>query len=62
MLIQRNRLNSAQIQYAGVAPRLSSGVFQVNLYVPAEVTPGLQSIQVNVGREIAPYSLMIAIQ
>ncbi len=40
---------TAQIQYAGAAPFLPTGVFQINATIPAGVTPGDVPITVSIG-------------
>jgi len=40
----------AQVQYAGAAPNLVSGMLQVNAVIPAGVGPGNQQIVLTVGQ------------
>jgi uncharacterized protein (TIGR03437 family) len=39
----------AQVEYAGVAPTLISGVFQVNVRVPEGVAPGMAGVYLQIG-------------
>ena len=39
----------AQILYAGAAPLLNSGVFQLDIVVPMQVTPGINALSVRIG-------------
>ena len=52
----------AVIQYAGVAPGLTTGLFQVNLFVPMETLVGNQLIGLVIGDTISQYGVTIAIQ
>jgi len=56
----------ADVLYAGTAPTLISGVFQLNVRVPSEVTPGSNIISISIGGySTAPPgtgSVMISVQ
>jgi uncharacterized protein (TIGR03437 family) len=40
---------SAQVVYAGAAPGLISGFFQINLIVPTSLNPGIYPVQISIG-------------
>ena len=40
---------TAQIQFAGAAPRFLEGILQVNAYVPAGLAPGPQPVVLKIG-------------
>jgi len=53
----------AQIQYAGEAPTLVSGVFQINAVVPASVASGNQPLVVTIGSNTNnTQSITVAVQ
>jgi uncharacterized protein (TIGR03437 family) len=52
-----------QLNYAGAAPGLVSGVLQVNAQVPAGVTPGpAVPVQVSIGSTNSPPAITLAVQ
>jgi uncharacterized protein (TIGR03437 family) len=53
----------AVVQYAGAAPEAVAGLMQVNLVVPATVTPGPRvPVLIQVGNRITPAGVTVAIQ
>lgn len=52
----------ATILYAGSAPTLVSGVFQVNLRVPEDVGPGAAAVQIQVGGASTQSGVTIAVR
>jgi uncharacterized protein (TIGR03437 family) len=51
------------IKYQGAAPGLTEGIFQINVEIPADVTPGDQvQVQVRQGTRISPPGVTVAIQ
>ncbi len=53
----------AQIQYAGAAPNLVSGVLQVNAVIPAGLGPGDQPVVVKVGQnDNSAQNVTVAVQ
>jgi uncharacterized protein (TIGR03437 family) len=53
---------AAEIQYAGAAPFLPTGVFQINATIPTGVTPGDVPITVSLGGISTTRSVTIAVQ
>jgi uncharacterized protein (TIGR03437 family) len=53
---------SAQVQYAGAAPGLVAGVFQVNIQVPSGVQSGTVPITIQVGSVTSSTAVTVAIQ
>lgn len=53
----------AAIQYAGEAPGLISGIFQVNAVVPADLPPGTQPVMLSVGQNTnSSQTITVAVQ
>ncbi len=52
----------AMIQYIGSAPTLVSGVFQMNVVVPAGLTPGLQPLQLMIGGVTTQAGITVAVK
>jgi uncharacterized protein (TIGR03437 family) len=53
----------AQIQYAGEAPTLVSGVFQINAVVPDSIASGNQPVVVTIGSNTNnTQSITVAVQ
>ena len=52
----------AQVQYMGSAPTLVSGVFQMNIVVPAGLTPGQQPLQITVGGVTTQVAITVAVK
>ena len=53
----------AEVQYAGAAPGLMAGVFQVNLKVPESVAPGpAVPLQIRVGQNSSPTGVTLAVR
>jgi uncharacterized protein (TIGR03437 family) len=51
------------IKYQGPAPGLTEGIFQINVEIPADVTPGNEvPVQVQQGSRISPPGVTVAIQ
>jgi len=53
---------SAEVLYAGAAPGLVAGVFQVNVRIPADVEAGAQPVVVQVGANSSPADVTVAVQ
>lgn len=54
---------NAAVQYAGAAPGLVAGVFQVNVQVPAGVSPGLAvPVQIRVGNAVSRAGVTLAVR
>jgi uncharacterized protein (TIGR03437 family) len=53
---------TAQIQYAGAAPFLPTGVFQIDATIPASVTPGDVPIAVSIGGIATTRTVTVAVQ
>jgi uncharacterized protein (TIGR03437 family) len=53
---------TAQVQYAGAAPFLPTGVFQINATIPAGVTPGDVPISVSIGGIGTTRTVTVAVQ
>jgi uncharacterized protein (TIGR03437 family) len=53
---------TAQIQYAGAAPFLPTGVFQINATIPTSVTPGDVPITVSIGAISTTRNVTVAVQ
>lgn len=52
----------AQVLYAGSAPGLTSGVFQLNVQLPGDLASGLAPIVVNIGSQASPQGAAIEIR
>ena len=52
----------AQITYIGSAPGLVSGVFQANIRIPEDVSPGAVSIGIQVGTAVTQSGVTIAVR
>jgi uncharacterized protein (TIGR03437 family) len=52
----------ATVLYAGSAPTLVSGVFQVNVRIPEDVEPGPATIQIQVGGAATQAGVTIAVR
>jgi len=53
---------AAPTQYAGAAPYLTNGVFQINAQVPANIPPGESAVVVTIGGVSTPQSVTVAVQ
>jgi uncharacterized protein (TIGR03437 family) len=54
---------AAEVAYAGAAPGLMAGVFQVNLKVPESATPGPEvPVQIRVGQNSSPAGVTLAVR
>jgi uncharacterized protein (TIGR03437 family) len=53
---------SAEIQYAGAAPFLPTGVFQINATIPTGVAPGDVPIKVSIGGISTTRTVTVAVQ
>jgi uncharacterized protein (TIGR03437 family) len=53
---------SATVQYAGAAPGLVAGVFQVNILVPSGVPSGAAPVTIQVGTAVSSSAVTVAIQ
>jgi uncharacterized protein (TIGR03437 family) len=53
---------NAQVLYAGSAPGLISGVFQLNVQLPGDLPSGLAPIQVTIGGQASPQGAAIEIR
>jgi uncharacterized protein (TIGR03437 family) len=53
---------TATIQYAGAAPFLPTGVFQINATIPSGVTPGDVPITVSIGGISTTRTVTVAVQ
>jgi len=53
---------TATVDYAGPAPGLVNGVMQVNLTVPAGLTPGPQPVVITVGAASSQKGITVAVQ
>lgn len=53
---------NAEVLYAGAAPGLVAGVFQVNVRIPADVEAGAQPVIVQVGANSSPADVTVAVQ
>ncbi len=53
---------TADIQYAGAAPFLPTGVFQINATIPAGVTPGDVPVTVSIGGISTTRNVTVAVQ
>jgi uncharacterized protein (TIGR03437 family) len=53
---------TAQVQYAGAAPFLPTGVFQINATIPESVTPGDVPITVSIGGISTTRTVTVAVQ
>lgn len=52
-----------QVNFAGAAPGLVSGVLQINAQVPAGISPGASvPIQLNIGSAVSPSTVTVAVQ
>jgi uncharacterized protein (TIGR03437 family) len=54
--------HSAKVVYAGSAPGLISGVFQVNLQIPEDLDPGIHPVRIEVGGVPTQPSVTIAVR
>jgi uncharacterized protein (TIGR03437 family) len=53
----------ATVQFAGAAPGLVTGVFQINVLIPANVTPGnAVPVMISIGGITTPLGTTIAVQ
>ncbi len=53
---------TAEIEYAGAAPLLPTGVFQINAMIPVDVTPGNVPITVSIGGIETARTVTVAVQ
>lgn len=53
---------TAQVQYAGAAPYLPTGVFQINATVPMDVAPGDVPITVSIGGISTTRTVTVAVE
>jgi uncharacterized protein (TIGR03437 family) len=53
---------TAEVQYAGAAPFLPTGVFQINATIPTTVTPGAVPITVSIGEISTTRTVTVAVQ
>ena len=52
----------AEVLYAGAAPGLVAGVFQINVKIPEGLTPGPQPVVVQVGTASSSPEVTVAVQ
>jgi uncharacterized protein (TIGR03437 family) len=52
----------AEVLYAGAAPTLPTGAFQINARIPVSIPPGNASVSVTVGSSITTRNITVAVQ
>jgi len=52
----------AEVLYAGSAPTLPAGAFQVNARIPLTIPPGNASVSVTVGSSTTTRNITVAVQ
>ncbi len=52
----------AQVQYAGAAPFLVNGVFQVNAQIPTDIAPGSAAVALSVGGIASTQNVTVAVR
>jgi uncharacterized protein (TIGR03437 family) len=52
----------AEILYAGSAPSIPVGVFQLNVRIPSGIAPGIAPISVSIGSFSTPRQITVAVQ
>jgi uncharacterized protein (TIGR03437 family) len=53
---------NAEVLYAGAAPGIVNGAFQINLRIPATVASGVQPITVTIGGQVSSKGALLEIR
>ncbi len=53
---------AAEVQYAGAAPGAVAGLFQVNVRIPADATPGDVALEIHVGNATSQAGMTVAVK